>query len=408
MKEKYERHCQNNFLQCYKRGNSTEMKKILIVNNNMHIGGIQKSLVNLLNEVSDKYETELLLFADTGELMDSIPKNVKITEGGFFTRIMGLSHKEAKDKGIVTYLHRSFWVVMTKLFKTRFSFGVLSKLSKMSGEYDCAVSFMQNNDERMFYGGCVEFVLNAVKSPEKICFIHCDFPSYGGNNAYNRKMLERFDKTAVVSDSVGKRLLAADPALKGKIYTVHNCCNYDEIKRLSDGYKADYTDGSVNLFSAARLRKEKGIIRMIPILKRIKDRGIEFVWRIAGTGEDLNEIRGLIKENMLGDNIILLGELANPYPYFKKSDIVLVPSYNEAAPMVYDEAAAFGTPVFTTDTTSAVEMIADRNRGWVCENTDDGIEKRLFEIMHSFKPHKNKCENVNNERAVSEFIKLIG
>ena len=30
------------------------MKKILIVNNNMHIGGIQKSLVNLLGEIKNR------------------------------------------------------------------------------------------------------------------------------------------------------------------------------------------------------------------------------------------------------------------------------------------------------------------------------------------------------------------
>ena len=38
------------------------MKKILIVNNNMHIGGIQKALLNLLDEIKGKYDVTLLLF----------------------------------------------------------------------------------------------------------------------------------------------------------------------------------------------------------------------------------------------------------------------------------------------------------------------------------------------------------
>lgn len=384
------------------------MKKLLIVNNNMHIGGIQKSLVNLLEEISADYEIDLFLFANVGELKDSIPKNINIIEGGFFTRMMGLTHNEAKKKDLPTFLNRSFWAVMTRIFKTKFSFGILSRLESLKGEYDCAISFMQNGGERMFYGGCVEFVLNAVKSTQKICFIHCDFLNYGGNNAYNRKMLERFDKIAVVSDSVGKRLVTADERLKNKIYTVRNCCNRKEIICLSGAYEAEYTHGAINLFSAARLRKEKGIVRMLPIFKRIKENGLDFVWRIAGDGPDFNTVTELIERYNLKENVILLGGLINPYPYFKASDIVLVPSYDEAAPMVYDEAAVFGTPVFTTDTTSAVEMIANHGRGWVCKNNDDDIEKQLYDVMRNFKPYKYETENDNNGQAKKQFAALIG
>ena len=34
----------------------TPRKRILIVNNNMHIGGVQKALVNLLKEIASEYE----------------------------------------------------------------------------------------------------------------------------------------------------------------------------------------------------------------------------------------------------------------------------------------------------------------------------------------------------------------
>lgn len=116
------------------------MKKLLIVNNNMHIGGIQKSLVNLLEEISEDYEIDLFLFANIGELKDSIPKSVHITEGGFFTQSMGLTHEESKKKDLPTFLNRSFWTVMTRIFKTKFSFGILSRLESIKGEYDCAIS----------------------------------------------------------------------------------------------------------------------------------------------------------------------------------------------------------------------------------------------------------------------------
>ena len=41
-------------------------KKILIVNNNMHIGGVQRALVNLLKCIHGRYEITLLLFHPEG------------------------------------------------------------------------------------------------------------------------------------------------------------------------------------------------------------------------------------------------------------------------------------------------------------------------------------------------------
>ncbi len=54
------------------------MKKILIVNNNMKIGGVQKSLCNLLWSVADQYDITLYLFAPIGAYMHNIPPQVHV------------------------------------------------------------------------------------------------------------------------------------------------------------------------------------------------------------------------------------------------------------------------------------------------------------------------------------------
>lgn len=378
------------------------MKKILIVNNNMVLGGIQKALLNLLKEISGKCEVTLLLFANTGELMGKIPENVRVIKGGLPLRILGISHGEAKAEGLLTFALRSFFAVLTRIFKIGFVFGILSKAVKIPGDYDCAVSFMQNGGERIFYGGACEVVLNSVKAKKKVCFIHCDFLNYGGNNAYNRNTLLRFDEIVAVSDSVGSALLKAEPRLSGMVRTVHNCINSEEINTLKDEYAADYTVGAVNLFTAARLQSEKGILRMIPIFKSIKDSGGAFVWRIAGGGADRAEAERQIKNAGLSENIVLLGSLENPYPYFYGADIVLVPSYNEAAPMVFGEARALGTPVFTTDTLSARELTGEND--WVCENDDGKIREMLGKVISDFTPRNPAPYCGDNTVAVNEFL----
>lgn len=387
------------------------MKRILIVNNNMNIGGIQKSLVNLLSALAERgderYQIDLLLFERTGGLLDDIPESVNIISGNFFTRILGMSNAEAKKDGLLTYINRSFWTVLTRIFKTRLTFGCLSRLQRLKGGYDCAIAFMQNGGERMFYGGCAELVLNSAAARKKVCFIHCDFLDYGGNCAYNRRILKRFDALAAVSDAVAERLKAAVPSVSDRVVTVHNCCDFKRIKAMAEEYSAEYTDGRVNLFTAARLHSEKGILRMLPILKSLKDDGLRFVWRVAGDGPDRAEAERLIGELGLKGEVILLGNLKNPYPYFKKSDVILVPSYNEAAPMVFDEARVFKTPILTTNTSSAVEMVENTHSGVVCGNTDEEIERGLKIYIRNFVPHRSGAEFTDNSAALEEFDSLI-
>ena len=48
----------------------------------MKIGGVQKSLCNLLWSIPDQYDVTLFLFSPVGEYMDDIPKQVHIISCG--------------------------------------------------------------------------------------------------------------------------------------------------------------------------------------------------------------------------------------------------------------------------------------------------------------------------------------
>ena len=65
----------------------------------------------------------------------------------------------------------------------------------------------------------------------------------------------------------------------------------------------------------------------------------------------------------------------------KNADLFLLPSYHEAAPMVFDEAACLGVPILATETTSTDEMITESGSGFVCENSQDGIADGLMKVL---------------------------
>lgn len=49
--------------------------------------------------------------------------------------------------------------------------------------------------------------------------------------------------------------------------------------------------------------------------------------------------------------------------------------------MVIHEAALLCTPILTTETSSAVEMVQDTGFGWVCPNTQEGITQGLRRLL---------------------------
>lgn len=384
-----------------------DKREILIVNDNMHTGGIQRALANLLCEIHGKYSVTLFLFFPEGELMGEIPGDVKIIRGNFFTRIMGMSQAEAKKAGLLTFAWRSFWVMITRLFGAGAAFGPLSKMQKIKKSYSAAISYMQNSAKSYFHGGCNEFVTNSVRADKKCAFVHCDFKNYKGNYAYNASGYRAFDAVACVSRSCAERFNSAVPGLEDKVITVHNCMNFEEIRRRADEYEAETTSGVLNIFSAARVAPEKGILRMFPILSELKKEGFSFVWRIAGDGSSMKEAQEMRKEYSLEKEVVFLGNCENPYPYFKRADLLLVPSYNEAAPMVFGEAACLGLPVLTTDTASAKELVGERGLGIVCGNTEEEIKQALAKILSEKTKLGVKAADLTNKEALSEFEGLL-
>ena len=145
---------------------------------------------------------------------------------------------------------------------------------------------------------------------------------------------------------------------------------------------------------------------MLPILERIKSECGNFRWFIAGDGPLYKTATDECERLNLTENVVFLGLLSNPYPYFKNADVMLLPSYNEAAPMVYGEAIFFKTPVFTTNTTSAEEIIG-KNFGWVVENSDEEIYKKLRAIILGEEPLKSFDISFNNDKAKEEFEEML-
>lgn len=374
------------------------MKKILFVINNMRMGGIQKALIEMLKCVSKKYQIDIFCMDPRGILMEQIPSNINILPPNKLAMMTENSVSEARNLGIVYALLRIFFSIWTKLFgKTVPALLSTKIIGKRFKGYDVAVSYNQPINNKDFCCITNEVVMNCAIADRKVTFVHCDFESYGGNCKTNRKLYSHFDKIAVVSNSVGKKFKELLPLQAKKVMTVRNFYNIDNIYVLAGQNTVVYSKTAI--VTVSRLSEEKGILRCIPIIKELTDEGFEFEWHIVGAGEQETLIQEAIKGKKLDDIIILHGEQENPYRFMKNATFLLVPSYHEAAPMVFNEAQVLGLPILTTNTLSAIEMVQETGIGWVCENTDDSIMKYLRYVLSLGKAEllKYRCTNVTNE-----------
>ena len=388
-------------------------KRIVIVNNNMKIGGIQKALLNLLCEISTQYDVTLFLLNKTGEYLDRIPSDIKVIGCTSLYKYFGMSQAESKQN-IKDFLLRSFFAIITRIFGRTFTTKLISFFSpKLQGEYDFAISYMQNARKKMFYGGCNDFVISKIVADKKTTFLHCDYEKCGSNCKSNNAIYDKFDSIATCSDGCRQAFLRVLPHLEFKTQTVINCHNFEEIIQLSNETPQNYDSQYINAVIVARLSPEKGVDRALYSLKYVIEKGFKVKLHIVGDGISKDMLKNLSKELQLENTTVFYGRQTNPYRYIKNADFLFIPSVHEAAPLVIDEALCLGVPILATETTSSDDMILKRNCGWVCENTQSGINSKLYELVSNPEEICEKKKAIaasvicNNNQAVDMLKKII-
>lgn len=385
------------------------MKKILIVNNNMHIGGVQKALVSLLWSIREQYDITLLLFSKSGECLKELPPEVKVITPRSAYRFFGITKYDSIS--LWEKIGRSVYALITRLLGRSFAIRLMAWGQKPLAGYDVAISYLHNGGSKVFYGGCNDFVLRHVTAGKKVTFLHCDYRLCGADTEENKKQYAKFDAIAACSQGCADSFLQANPHLREKVTVVHNCHRFAEIQKKAEKAPVTLTEDKLNLVTVARLGKEKGVERALRVIAGLGDQKNKLHYYVIGDGIQKPLLQQIIREEKLEQTVTLCGMLANPYGYMKAADILLIPSYSEAAPLVIAEAACLGTPILTMETSSAKEMVENSGYGWVCENNEEALKKALSALLaepEAIQTVKDRLlQNMpDNTLAVSQFEKI--
>lgn len=379
------------------------MKKILFMCINMNIGGTEKALLTMLNEIDDsKYDITLLMLEEYGGFLNEIPSFVKVKYVDEYKSIKPFVNEPPKilikrlirNKEYLTGLTTLSSYSISKITNniSYYYRYILRNVKKIDEEYDLAVAYAGPMDFITY------FVLNKTKAKKKVQWIHFDITKIGFNRKFAKRNYKKFDKIFVVSEEGKEKLINLIPALNNKVEVFLNIISCNLIENMSKNKKSfdDLFDG-VRILTVGRLSKEKGQELTINVLARLKNEGYRVRWYCIGDGPEKDNYRNRIKSLDIENDYILLGSKLNPYPFMKGCDIYVQPSKHEGYCITLAEARCFDNPIVTTNFTGANEQIKNEITGLVCDISEQGIYQAIKRLLDNKELYKNIRTNLSNE-----------
>lgn len=359
--------------------------KLLIVAQNLQIGGIQRALINMLDVLSsDKnFEIDLFVFGE-GPLLKEIPKNVRIIKGKRLLRLAATPFSIVKkNSSYFDVLLRIILMLIARILGSEKFYSNLFYLEKKLGKYDVAISYFNDVPNNYFNRGTNQYVDEFVNAKKKIAWVHTDPIGSKFNREECKKKYKNFDFIVGVSKAVSNKLIHFLPEYKEKVTTVYNFFPIDKIRFLGTKNIIQTPSNLITLVTVSRIDNNTKRLNLIPkIVKRILENNINnFKWIVVGDGPDLDLLKKRVDELEINDYLLFLGNKINPYPYINASSLFILVSKYEGYPMVIGESLILGTPVLTTNFAAASEQINNGKNGVIVKMDEESIITELIHLL---------------------------
>ena len=381
------------------------MKRIIFVIESMNIGGTEKALLSMISEIpKDKYDMTILMLENRGGFLGNIPNHIKVKCLDEYKIIETVVRKSAKELVVQEITERQYIQAIRTLFyygisrisgdyNVYFNNKIMNRIESLVDEYDIAVSYQGPPSHFSAY-----LVIKKIKAKKKIQWIHSDVSKLNLDIKTTNKLYKNFDKIFIVSTEGKNKFDEMFPQLKNKTEVFINILSGNLIKKQAEKKKgfSDNFDG-IRILTVGRLSGEKGQALTIPILARLKKEGYNVRWYCVGDGVLKEYYEEIIADNNLKEDYLLLGNDANPYPYFKECDIYVQPSKFEGYCITLAEARVFNKPIVATNFVGAREQLVNNETGFIVEYNEDEVFTAIKELINN-KEIKNKfINNLKNE-----------
>lgn len=360
------------------------MKRYLFIDGPLNGGGAERVLIDIFRNFDYEHnEVTLLQINAGGTLIDEVPSQVRI-----------VSAWSGYTRGYSFAYRCSQWMA--------WDYPLRSQLLKVlqGRHYDVSISFLEGMPLKMH-------ALITSVADRNYSWVHCDLDTFRYEEKQFRKGEEIaayniMDAVVCVAKDTGKAFLKRFPTCAAPVKVIYNPIDCSKIIRMSE---AELTIPDIqNHFTISvvgRLTPQKKLDRVIRLARRIKDEGLSIKILIIGDGELKDELIQAGVQLDVQDVVEFVGFQRNPYPYIKKSDLLLSTSGYEGFSLVICEAMALGVPVVATKTAGPMEILDNNTYGLLCDHDDESIFQSVKKMYDDEKLRRNFSQ-VGRER-VKDF-----
>ena len=364
------------------------MKRLLFVISNFNIGGPQKSLLALLDNIDySVFDVDILIMQPNGSLVEFINQNAKVIEASklvtaftlpsenifswlrtiliqcgitaFGSAIKELIKGKSKRYENISVSRQHFWYKNHKHIK------------QLKAKYDAAFGIL---------GLSTYFIVDCVDAERKYHWIRSDTRILHHDVNIDSYYFKKCTGFLSVSNDCAKIFEDMYAFSKGRIRTFYNYIPEKFYSSLPvDTARMQECNAKTKILTICRLDPFKGLEMAIDACKILKGKGFDICWFVLGDGKYRTEVERMIEENNLKGCFILLGFQYNTLAFINEADILVHPSRSEGKSNAVDEALFCCKPTIVTNYATATEVIDSGVNGVICnmngESIADSIEK---------------------------------
>ena len=232
------------------------------------------------------------------------------------------------------------------------------------------------------------------------------------------KRLKKYTKIITLCNEMKEEMLKVYNIEESKVDVLYNPFNSKIIleKSLENVEKEDEKYFKEDFFiGVSRLVKTKGREDLIEVYYQLKKRGIIEKLYLLGEGDEKEKLQKKIKNLNLENDVILIGQKINPYPWIRKAKLFLHTSYGEGLPTVLIESMICGTPVISYDCPTGPKDILEKKYGILVEMGNKiQFENEVYNLLKDsdrqqqyINNFEEKIEEFAIENIISKFKKIV-
>ena len=394
-----------------------QREKICFGITKLGIGGAERVLVDIANELCNDYNITIFTIYGEGELEKELDSKIKT---------VSIFKREMNNKIIPIYV-----LICGKFIYNRF----------LRHKFNIDIAFLEGPITRIFsYKG----------NNKKIAWVHNDISKVFGKDKkaeikqyIDKWFYKKYDQIVLVSEQ-NKKAFENVYGNISKRKVIYNYINKDRVLRLAgenirenenlkvyrsndkekinqekklyrfeiskiDEIMKKDNDFEKNFVVVSRLVKQKAIDRLIRVHRKLIDEGLKHKIFVIGDGEEKENLLNLAEKLDVKDSFIFLGQIKNPYPYIKKADFFALLSYFEGYGMVLEEAKILNKNILVTNT-AAVEAVKDYDKKIIIENNEEAIYEALNNVLrgkYEILRQKSTDYNYDNKYLIEQIKNVL-